>query len=119
MTDQFDVYTEVRHGRTVVVAQGEIDIDVAGRLRDALHQAQRQGPEVVADLAGVTFIDSSGINVLVGAHKAEPGRFHVVGARPSVRRVFEILKIADLLILEDSDADAPRFPARGTDDAIG
>ncbi|MFI9569540.1 STAS domain-containing protein [Streptomyces rishiriensis] len=58
----------------IVTVQGEIDNDV----KDALSQAllPKDGeirPRIVADLSGVTFMDSSGINVFVAAHQAVSG----------------------------------------------
>ena len=53
-------------GPTIYV-QGEIDMTVAGRLRDAIepHMGPRQ--TIILDFSGVDFVDSSCINVLVQA----------------------------------------------------
>ncbi|MFC8463166.1 STAS domain-containing protein [Streptomyces sp. NPDC057250] len=48
---------------------GEIDHTTKDTLRDALPPAQGTAPRVVTDLSGVSFMDSSGINVLVFAHQ--------------------------------------------------
>jgi anti-anti-sigma factor len=50
---------------TVVEVTGEIDIDTAPRMREALDAALEIGDPVVIDMHGVTFMDSTGFGVLV------------------------------------------------------
>ncbi|WP_404962398.1 STAS domain-containing protein [Streptomyces sp. 147326] len=62
------VRVETGEQSVVVRVGGEIDIDRASMLRDALHKAitQRDCPnEIVVDLTEVTFCDSSGLNALL------------------------------------------------------
>ena len=56
--------------RPVIVARGEIDVATSPLLRSELASVLAQGPdEVTLDLSGVSFVDSSGLGVLVGALK--------------------------------------------------
>jgi anti-sigma B factor antagonist len=52
------------------------------------------GPcEIVVEFAGVTFVDSTGLGVLVAALKrarADGGNVRLVGARPHMLRVLEL-----------------------------
>jgi anti-sigma B factor antagonist len=86
------VLAEDDAGGTVVHIAGQVDLataaDLEGRLRDALER--RPGP-VVLDLAGVDFIDSSGLNVLLAAHRSHPGRLRL---GPTSRRVDRVLEIS-------------------------
>jgi anti-sigma B factor antagonist len=62
-------------------------------LRQKLGEACDGGEVVVVDLAAVTFLDSTGLGVLVGAKKrarAAGGRIVVAGAGPNVFRVFAL-----------------------------
>ncbi|MBE6469726.1 MAG: STAS domain-containing protein [Coriobacteriaceae bacterium] len=81
---------------TVIVA-GEIDISNADKLRDAIDLALEQPTEKVElDFAQVSYIDSTGIGVLVGAahHAADHKRaFGVVNAQPNVLRVAQLLGV--------------------------
>lgn len=81
---------------TVTVA-GEIDISNTDKLRDSINLALEQPTEEVQlDFAGVSYIDSTGIGVLVGAaHRAEERsrRFAVVNAQPNVMRVVQLLGV--------------------------
>ncbi|MER8199754.1 STAS domain-containing protein [Streptomyces microflavus] len=61
----------VSGGIGVVTASGEIDHESVGQLREALLPGGAPQPgRVVLDLGAVTFMDSSGINVLVTAYHA-------------------------------------------------
>ncbi|SRR5512138_825304 len=56
---------DVEHG--VVRASGELDIGGAPAMRNALRQVCDDRPEVVVDMAGVTFMDSTGLRELLRA----------------------------------------------------
>ena len=99
-----------RHGspsRPVIVARGEIDVATSPLLRSELASALALRPEeVTLDLRDVSFIDSSGLGVLVGALKRlrESGgeRFSVVDVQDPVRKVFDITGLTALFELRDS-----------------
>jgi anti-sigma B factor antagonist len=80
-------------GATVVEVAGEVELHSAGQLRDELQQAgEGERPCVVVDLSRVSFIDSTGLGVLVGAFKRvrERGSLSIVCPQRSIRRIFEI-----------------------------
>jgi anti-anti-sigma factor len=80
----------------VMVAAGEIDLASSPDLRRELHGMLDDGTRtIVLDLTAVTFIDSSGLGVLVGVLKrvnenGDGGRLELRGLSGPVRRVFEI-----------------------------
>ena len=54
----------------IVEIHGEIDIFSAPGLRDELLRViRRYGPQFALDLAGVTFIDCAGVNVLLATRR--------------------------------------------------
>jgi anti-sigma B factor antagonist len=59
--------TRRRHGELVVVTlAGEVDVDNASRVRRCLGEAvEIHGPRLVVDLTALTFIDTTGLGVLV------------------------------------------------------
>ena len=65
----FDVRCDVHDGVAVVVASGEIDLATSPELREALRLPECQASTVVLDLRAVTFMDSSGLGVIVGQNK--------------------------------------------------
>ncbi|MGW1671349.1 STAS domain-containing protein [Streptomyces sp. NPDC002324] len=82
----------------VVTLRGEIDHDVKDVFDDALlfDADTVPPPRIVVDLGGVTFMDSSGINVLVAAHRrvsGERGWLRIAAAQESVVRVLQLVGI--------------------------
>jgi anti-anti-sigma factor len=80
---------------------GEIDYDTAQQLRAAITAALRGSIDVLAvNLAGVTFIDSTGVGTLVVARRicADLGVSLLVrDANPFVARLLGVVGVADLL----------------------
>ena len=82
---------------------GEVDLATVPRLRDQLVRvaADHPGVPVVADLDGVTFMDSTGLGVLVGSQRrirGGGGELHLVVSSP---------RLVDLLALTRLDAVFP------------
>lgn len=79
---------------TIVHVAGEIDLVNAAKLREVLIDVLATTPSthLIVDLAEVGFLDSTGIGVIVGAHKrltASDGRLTVVVATAAVRKVLQ------------------------------
>jgi anti-anti-sigma factor len=102
----FDVTSRREGGNLVVVPTGELDIATVGAVRVEL--GAREGDEgVVLDLRGVTFLDTSGIQVAVEAwrHASDEGyELRILPAPPQVHRVFEIAGLDQVLPFADGDA---------------
>lgn len=84
---------ETRAGGVVVRVAGEIDLDSAPRLADALTACLQTRPRrVTVDLSEVVFCDCSGLNVLLTAGAGGQGALlTVVGVRePIVALVVEL-----------------------------
>jgi anti-sigma B factor antagonist len=90
-------------GLAVVTATGEIDFDTAPELRVALYAAVDAGAgRVVVDMAGVTFVDSSGLSALVGAQKRMRGSESdvvLVGPPAVVERLLAITGLTDSIVV--------------------
>jgi anti-anti-sigma factor len=73
---------------------GEVDLDTAGQVEDALSPAlDPRCTRLVVDLADVSFMDSSGLRVLVVARNALDDRgaeMVIAGENDQLRRLFEI-----------------------------
>jgi anti-anti-sigma factor len=93
-------------GRWTIRPEGEIDMSNAPVLAAAFAEAvDRHAATLVVDLAEVTYLDSSGIGVLIEAlHsiEADGGALRVVGASGIVARVLEL---SGLLPLLDGQSD--------------
>lgn len=93
----FSAKLMVRDGRTMLRVHGEIDISAQDAFRAAI-ASLRDGPCVI-DVAGVSFLDSSGIAVLF---EALSSRKSVVLRNPTmpVRRVLEVVGLDQLVAFE-------------------
>ncbi|MFF1443099.1 STAS domain-containing protein [Streptomyces sp. NPDC058295] len=99
---RLSVEHRVVDGVRVVTVQGEIDHDVKNVLGDALliGDGAAQPARIVVDLSGVTFMDSSGINVFVAAHQAvsaTDGWLRIAAAQDSVLHVLRLVGIDALI----------------------
>jgi anti-sigma B factor antagonist len=78
----------------VVVLDGELDLSAAPTLREALIDLFNAGHhQLVVDMSGVSFVDSTGLGVLVGGLKRATvyeGSLHVVCTEPDVLRIFRM-----------------------------
>jgi anti-anti-sigma factor len=84
-----------------VLVRGELDLASAADLRAAIATAAAAQPQrLVIDLSAVTFVDSSGLGAIAGGLRAQrphAGSLEVRGAKPGVRRIFEVAGLKALL----------------------
>jgi stage II sporulation protein AA (anti-sigma F factor antagonist) len=83
---------------------GELDLALAPSLRDHLNWLHADGVRhFTVDAAGVTFIDSVGLSVLLAVYRRcreEDGTVSVVRPSASIRRTLEISGLLDVLNVE-------------------
>ena len=83
------------NGRVRLIAVGELDIASAPLLEAALSEHRAAEAAVVLDLAGITFMDSSGLKVLVRAANEARTNGWAFAVDPevgeAVRAVFEVV----------------------------
>lgn len=90
-------------GKTVIVEfPAELDVNNAGRIRALLMSLVEESAAqvVVADMAGTTFCDSSGVTALATAHRkaaAQGAEVRVVAATLPVLRIFELTGLDQVL----------------------
>lgn len=107
MADALVIETSRGEENAVIAVSGEVDLATAPQLEAAI--AAVDAGVVVADLTGVTFIDSTGLRVLIGAHEAARdtgGRFAIVVDDGPVTKLFSITGVGDWLDVHDSLAAA-------------
>ncbi|MFF5369490.1 STAS domain-containing protein [Streptomyces sp. NPDC013187] len=91
-------------GAWVVVARGSYDMDSITSLADALAVAVREHPKVILDASGITFADSTLLNLLILTHQA--GTLRIVAPSAQLQRLCEITGVDMLLETRDSVDDA-------------
>lgn len=107
---QLQVDITLETGGAVAQLRGEIDLRSSPKLRAALLQvADRKPTRVIVDLAGVTYVDSSGVGTLVEFKRRlerAGGKVVLSGLQPRVRSVFEITKLDQFFMIAGSIDEA-------------
>jgi stage II sporulation protein AA (anti-sigma F factor antagonist) len=100
-TGRLSIQRAVVDGVLVVRVHGEIDHDVKDVLGHALlPEDVTAPPRIVADLSGVTFMDSTGINVFVTVHRRVSGAqgwLRIAGAQESVVQLLRLVGIDEII----------------------
>lgn len=97
---------------SVVALEGEIDLASVEQIERRIAAAERDDPkQLVIDLRGVTFMDSSGLRVLMAAYERarESGReFALVRGSETVDRLLRVTGLAERLRLLDAPPETDR-----------
>ena len=105
----------------VVTPPLEIDVANANELRAAILTAIGHGtPAVVIDMTQTAFCDSTGLNVLVRAHKrlsAEGRQLRLVIREPTLLRIFAITGMDRMFHLSETLGDAVSAPEQAAGSA--
>ena len=85
-----------------VTVQGDVDIESAPRLTDAVDDALRRGRRHIAvDMGAVTFLDSTGLSAILRGRRdavAAGGSLRLTDASRSVLLVLDLTNLTDELI---------------------
>lgn len=102
--------TQELEDRAHVVLRGELDLSTAEKVERELQRVEELGAKhVVLDLSALTFLDSTGLRLIVGADqraRSSDRRLTVVRGPATVQRVFAITKLDERLEMVDSASQA-------------
>jgi anti-sigma B factor antagonist len=97
----FDVQVVTQDDRRTFLLSGDLDVSSADQVEAIIRQAFSPGTAaVVLDLREVTYMDSSGLRVIVAAAQLceqHGSEFALVPGPPEVQRVFELTGISEHL----------------------
>ncbi|MEO7555177.1 MAG: STAS domain-containing protein [Acidimicrobiales bacterium] len=105
MAPAFEAATVHGDGQVVVSVSGELDIATADQLWQAIETATQRSRRLVIDLSRTTFIDSTGLSVLVRAHRrlgGAPEALTLRGPSALARKVLDISGISQMVTIEPS-----------------
>jgi anti-sigma B factor antagonist len=91
-------------GPTVVTIAGELDMAAAGEVRSVLIEAVDAGEDVVVDIVGLRFIDSSGLAAFVVADKTARAAGRSLRLRHPqdvVKRTLAITRLDRVFVIEE------------------
>ncbi|MGI9080772.1 MAG: STAS domain-containing protein [Thermoleophilaceae bacterium] len=100
-----EVETRQREGLVQVALRGELDLSTVEQVEQELRRVEEQGEKLlVLDLAGLSFLDSTGLRLMVTADqraRQEGRRLTIVKGPETVHRVFTITKLDEQLEMVD------------------
>ncbi|MEU3297669.1 STAS domain-containing protein [Streptomyces longwoodensis] len=99
-TGRLSVVATVTDGIRVLSLSGELDHDTGETLRQALDVTGTTRPRIVVDVRQLTFMDSTGINLLVAAYQTVTragGWIRLASPPESVLRVLQLVGVDDLI----------------------
>jgi len=90
----------------VLALAGEIDLYTAPRLQTELTAAlaAAESGQIVVDMSGVEFCDSTGMNVLLAAHRQateKGGDLTLAAPRAPVRKILEVTGLQSVFTIHD------------------
>ena len=88
--------------KTIIELVGRLDTTTAPALDKTISEDLGDTKHLVLDLAGLEYISSAGLRVLLSAQKKmhKIGSMKVTGVREEVMEVFEMTGFADILVIE-------------------
>src|SRR5262249_50101953 len=103
----FEVNVRREDSFAVLAVAGHIDMDSSPRLLDAVQEGINGASPLKVDLSAVTYIDSSGIAVLVQGLKHAKKRaveYRLLNPTGQVKAVIELANLVELFVIETTKA---------------
>ncbi|TVY11549.1 anti-sigma F factor antagonist [Paenibacillus cremeus] len=101
---------ELEHYRKALIVRlhGELDHHTAETVKTRMEEAILRGnsSHVILSLKALTFMDSSGLGVILGRYKqitAKGGKMVVCDVNPAVYRLFEMSGLFKILTIQDNE----------------
>ncbi len=108
----FEVVESEQPGVAVLDVRGEIDVATSPELQEILVELIGRGPELlIVNLTDVSFIDSTGLGVLVGAVRdvrARGGDLRLVVTEPHIVKLLELTGLDEVFSVVSNTSDAVR-----------
>ena len=114
-----DLKTEDEGGTLVFILRGSLDLATSPTIRAALTDAADKGHRnIIVDLSGLEFLDSTGLGALIGAHRRageHEGSLRLVVREGPILRLLNITGLIRIFAvfhsLEDARANQDRVAA--------
>jgi len=93
-----------------VEVQGEIDVYTSPRVKETINELIDAGHyNMVVNLEGVRYIDSTGLGVLIGALKKvreKNGKIVLICTNPQIKKIFNITGLIKIFDIYKDEAEA-------------
>lgn len=110
---ELEIKDDRREGVCVLALTGEVDVYTAPKLKEKMVEAIEGGcARLVVNMDGVSFIDSSGLGVLVSAlrrAREREGGVRIVCDRDNILKIFRITGLDKVFPIFPDLAEAEQF----------
>ena len=109
MGDEMSVTVRSERGVVIAAVVGDIDLSTVAGLRERLSELADSGQPLLLDLNRVTFIDSTGLGVLVGVSRraaVHGTSVHAVCSQPQTRKLLWLTGVDRRIPLADTVEEA-------------
>ncbi|MFL5894572.1 MAG: STAS domain-containing protein [Thermoleophilaceae bacterium] len=100
MAAPFHGYLETHGDKIAVVPEGDVDVRSAPEFQELISEAEQSRPAaVIIDLRGLTFLDSTGVHLLLRARdRAQSSGYRLVLIRgpETVQHTLDVLNVSKL-----------------------
>lgn len=85
--------------KTIVSYEGRLDSTTSGEMDETMSRLVEEGVRnIVVDFENTEYISSRGIRILVGTYRnLDGGTMEVINCNPSVREIFRLSGLTDIL----------------------
>lgn len=103
--------TDMKSGIFIVRIEGELDLSSVSVFRQVVDNVldSRRSKYLLMNLEDLTFIDSSGLGVILGRYKKVNllgGKILVTNVKPQITRIFELSGLHKILAVYPTEAQA-------------
>jgi anti-sigma B factor antagonist len=98
---------------SVVEMSGDLDMATAPALEDVIDRMMVIPDHIIADVSQLTFIDTTGLRLLMRASELVERRIWLQGASNQLRRLLDVSGTSEFFCLEEERVNAHRVIARG------
>ena len=97
-----DIRMENINDSLKVILNGRIDTTTSPALEQELKSGMQQFSELILDFAGVEYISSAGLRVLLSAHKfmSKKGGLKLINVSDDISEILEVTGFNDILNIE-------------------
>lgn len=105
-----DIELKMIRNTLIIRLQGEFDLVNAENIRSLIDEKlqEKQINNLILNLNKVSFVDSSGLGVILGRYKkvkAKNGQMYIVGAQPVVKKILTLSGINKLIPLFSNEGE--------------
>jgi anti-anti-sigma factor len=97
------ILTDRRDATAFITAAGELDVSTVDSLEREIRTAEQgDAEEIVLDLSGLTFVDSTGLRLVLEVNSrcgGDTGRLRVIGGSASLERLLDVVGLRERLPL--------------------